>query len=257
MHKFQVIMLLFAIVGVAATLAAQAQSSMTAAQVRATLRSAGAFGHANFSGKTLHNLTLDGLDFSGANFRGADLFETSFRTATLAGANFSSANLSAVKFNNAHLRGANLRDTTLLTDAENADMREVNLSGANGYLIATGADLSGANFARARLSPEMQNQPMGQLHTILSQADLTGANLTGTDLTSATLENTKLVRVKAHNTKFTDTDLGNADFTGADLTGADFSGADVAGARFIGIRGRASMRGLASAKNVNEAVFKR
>lgn len=257
MHKHRVLLLLCAIIGIAATIAAQAQSSLTAAQVRATLRNSGSPSRANFSGKTLHNLTLDGLDFTGANFRGADLFETSFRSATLTATNFSSANLSAVKFNSAHMRGANLRNTTLLTDAENADMRQVNLSGANGYLIANGADLSGANFTRARLSPEMQNQPMGQLHTILSQADLTGANLTSTDLTSATIENAKLVRITARNTKFTDADLGNADFTGADLTGADFSGADVAGARFIAIRGRASMRGLASAKNLNEAVFKK
>ncbi|MGZ3553299.1 MAG: pentapeptide repeat-containing protein, partial [Vulcanimicrobiaceae bacterium] len=196
MLKRLIAVLVCTIGGIAATAAAD-QTSLTVAQVRAALHAAHPPAHANFSGKALHNLNLDGLDFSGVNFSNADLLETSFRSATLTGANFESANLSDVKFDNARLQHANLTGTTLLTGAANADMRGVNLSRAEGYLIASGANLTGANLSLAKLSPVMSNQPMGQLHTILSQADLSGANLSGTDLTSANCENAKFAHVNA------------------------------------------------------------
>jgi len=233
------------------------QRSLGAAQVRAELRAAASARRPpNFAHDRIFDQRLDGLDFRRADFRGADLLETSFRGAKLAGADFTRANMSAVKLANADARGANLAGATLLTTAENVDLRGANLTNASGYLIAPGGNLRGANLRGARLSPEMSNQPMGLLHTVLTQARLDGANLAHANLSFANLANASLRGADLRGTNFDEADLSRVDFSGADVTGADFTKADVTGARFVHVRGRSAMRGLATALGVEQATFR-
>jgi uncharacterized protein YjbI with pentapeptide repeats len=232
------------------------QASLTVAQVRAVVAAAKRGSPPNFAGKRLIELDLDHLSFRSANFAGADLLETSFRGADLSGASFAGANLSAVKLADANAQRANFSGVTFLTTAERVDMRSANLSRSTGYLIAPQGKLAGATLAHARLNPEMSNQPMGLLHTIFSSADLTGADLTATNLSFADLSSAKFIRVKAAGANFYQADLSRADFTGADLTNANFAKADLTGAVFANVRGRATMRGLKSARNADQAVFR-
>jgi uncharacterized protein YjbI with pentapeptide repeats len=236
----------------AATLVA-ASPSLTASQVRSALASA--HGHANFAGKRLTNLDLANLDFRGANFDRCNLFETNFRGAELSGASFVNAYLSATKFPDANLRGARLTGATLLTTAEGANFSGADLSRTTGYLIAPRATFVRANFAGARLGPEMSNQPTGLLHTILSQADLTGANLAGADLSFADLGSAKLSRANLRGANLSQANLSRADLTGAIVTGANVAKADLTLAIFTRVHGRASMRGLDSALNRDQATF--
>jgi len=228
--------------------------SLTLSQVRATLKAAP--GHANFAGKQIIDLDLGDLDFRGANFDRCNLFETTFHGANLSHASFVGAFLSAAKFPNANLQGARLTGATLLSTAEGANFSGADLSRTSGYLIAPQGRFVRANLSRARLRPDMTNQPMGLLHTILSQADLTDANLAGTDLTFANLTSAKFIRANLRGANFDQTDLSRADFDGADVAGANFSKADISQTVFTNVRGRASMRGLELALNRDQAIFK-
>ena len=49
--------------------------------------------------------------------------------------------------------------------------------------------------------------------------------------------------------------LSGADLSGADLTGAELTGANLEGAILKGVRGRADIKGLDSAQNVDKAIF--
>lgn len=228
--------------------------SLTASQVRATLK--GAHGHANFVGKRIINLDLGNLDFRGANFDRSNLFETTFHGGNLSHASFVGAFLSATKFPDANLQGARLTGATLLSTAERANFTGADLSHTTGYLISPQGRFVHANFSGAKLRPEMSNQPMGLLHTILSEADLTGANLAGADLGFANLSSAKFKHANLRGTNFDQADLSRANFDGADVTGANFSKADISLAVFTNLRGRTSMRGLELALNRDQAVFK-
>jgi uncharacterized protein YjbI with pentapeptide repeats len=229
-------------------------ASLTVAQVRATLKAG--HGHANFAGKRIINLDLGNLDFSGANFDRCNLFETTFHGGNLRHASFVGAFLSATKFPDANLQGARLTGATLLSTAERADFSGADLSHTTGYLISPQGRFVHANLSQAKLRPEMSNQPMGLLHTILSEANLTGANLAGTDLGFANLSSAKFVHANLRGVNFDQADLSRATFDGADVTGANFSKADLSLAVFTNLRGRNAMRGLELALNRDQAVFK-
>jgi len=70
---------------------------------------------------------------------------------------------------------------------------------------------------------------------MLEFADFTGANLNRANLMRA--------------------DLSATDFSGADLSHADLTGADLRDARLLGITGRDTIRGLATSKNLDTALF--
>ncbi len=233
--------------------AADEAESLTLAQVRARLRAMP--GHANFAGARLFRLELDGVDLHGANFKNANLSESNMRGANLTGASFIGAYLSATKFDRSDLRRARFAGATFLTTAEGANFSEADLSQTSGYLIAPSAIFTHANLSGAKLRPDMSNQPMGLLHTIFSQADLTGANLTGADLGFANLSSATLVRALVRGTSFDQADLTRADFRGADVTGAIFTQADIGQADFRHVTGRQAMRGLATARNRSDAKF--
>jgi uncharacterized protein YjbI with pentapeptide repeats len=232
--------------------AAADQASLSEADVRSAVH---AGKPANFAHKRLFQLDLDGLDLRHANFRGANLLESSLLGADLRGADFTSAYLAATKFARANMEHAILHGATLLSTAENVDLRAADLSNTSGYLIAPHGNLHGANLSHAKLSPDLSNQPMGLLHTILTSADLGRANLAGADLSFSDMSFADLRGANVRGARFEQADLGRADFTGADVTGADFAKADLDGTIFKGVHGRAAMRGLATAKNLDRAVF--
>ena len=103
--------------------------------------------------------------------------------------------------------------------------RKGGLSQAN----LTGADLSQANLTKADLTG-----------ADLSQANLTGADLTGADLEGVKLDSAILCRttmpdgkklyLNCKNANLTGADLSQAYLTGIDLTGATLGGADLTGA---------------------------
>jgi uncharacterized protein YjbI with pentapeptide repeats len=228
--------------------------SLTVSQVKAILKAA--HGHADFSGKTIVNLDLGNMDFRNAKFDRCNLFETTFHGSDLRGASFINAFLSATKFPDANLQGAHLRGATLLSTSERADFSGADLSHTMGYIIAPQGRFVRANLSQAKLRPEMSNQPMGLLHTILSQADLTDANLAGADLGFGDLASAKFHHANLRGTNFQQTNLARANFDGADVTNANFSQADISQAVFTNLRGRSSMRGLELALNRDQAVFK-
>jgi hypothetical protein len=227
--------------------------SLTAEQVRAMLRAG--HGHANFAGKRMFALDLGDLDFRNANFDRCNLFETSFHGSNLTGASFVGAYLSATKFPHAIVRGARLTGATLLSTAEEADFTGANFSRTTGYLVAPRGTLVNANFANAKLSPEMSNQPMGLLHTIFADANLRGANLSGADLSFADLSGANFSGANLRGAKLRQANLGRANFTDAILDGADVSGADIGETIFTRVRGRATLRGLDSTQNRDQAIF--
>jgi uncharacterized protein YjbI with pentapeptide repeats len=71
------------------------------------------------------------------------------------------------------------------------------------------------------------------------RADLTFSRFVGADLQGANLKKT---------------DLSQTDLTGADLTGADLTDADLYGAKLTGVKGLDTVKGLASAVNLDKAT---
>jgi len=112
--------------------------------------------------------------------------------------------------------GANLTD---------ADLSKARVIAAlnNATLVRT--KLEGTNFGADR-----GNQPMGLMFTNLTDADLSGADLSGSNLRKASL-------VRAN--------LTDANLAGADVSDANFDQAIVAG-----VRGKATVVGLATARNM-------
>ncbi|GGO62944.1 hypothetical protein GCM10012289_08700 [Nonomuraea cavernae] len=95
-----------------------------------------------------------------------------------------------------------------------------------------GADLTGANLALARLvGADLTGAKLAGADLI--GADLTGAKLTDADLTSADLIGAMLTRADLTDAILADADLTGALLTRADLTGAMLADADLTGARLI------------------------
>jgi uncharacterized protein YjbI with pentapeptide repeats len=177
--------------------------------------------------------------------------------ANLSNAQLHDANLSSVRLDHAEVSRASLRGATLLTTADDADFRGADLSQTSGYLIASEADLRDARIRHAHLAPEMSNQPMGMLHTVLAHANLARADVSFSDLSFADVSYASFRGAILKAVNFRGADLSGADFTGADVTGANFSQADLAGAVFARILGRSAMKGLRTSRNLEQAVFRR
>jgi uncharacterized protein YjbI with pentapeptide repeats len=185
------------------------------------------------------------------------MFEAILVGADLSQARMDGANLSSVKLDRAKASGALMRGVTFLTTAADANFEGADLSRSSGYLIAPGALMRHSIIRRAKLAPDLSNQPMGMLHTILSRANLEGADLSFSDLSFADLNYADFRKAIVRGTNFHGADLSGADFTGADVTGANFAQADLTDAVFVGVRGRSAMRGLGAARNLDTAIFRR
>ena len=229
-------------------------ADFSAEQVREILASASHDKPADLSGKSLENLDLSNLDFKRANLSGANLFGAKLVGANLAGANLSGAKLDLAwimrtNFTNADLSHASLLGLVVssgldISPAEAAVFRGANFSGAHIIARLSRFDLSGANFANAKMGADMKNQSMGLMRADLSGSNLSGANFSGADLSRALMRFADLTGANLSGANLTGADLSGADLTGADLTGADATEADLGGAVLKNVRGLETVKGL-------------
>ncbi len=245
--------------GLASTSATAAELSIE--QVRATLRAASPSMPANLAGKDLSDLDMSGLDFRNADLRGASFFgsklvQADMRGAMLEGANLNGSWLMGTDFTGANLNRASLLSVVILGGSvktvpifKNAQMR-----GAKIIADLPGADLSGADFTSAMVGVNIKNQGMGQMRTVLSNANLVGAVLIDADFNRAEMSFCNLRGADLRGANFFRVKLGGADLTGADVTGADFSEADVEGTVFQDTKGFAEAKGLGLAKNAGRLI---
>jgi uncharacterized protein YjbI with pentapeptide repeats len=230
-----------------------AAADLDAARVRQILAAATPGRPADFSGKSLEELDLSGLDFRGAKLAHANLF-----AAKLVGANFTGADLSGAKldlawimradFSHANLSGASCLGLVVASGldysaAEAPTFRGANFSGAHVIARLARFDLRGADFHGANMAPDLRNQSMGLMRADLSGADLAGANFEKADLGSALLRFANLKGANLIGANLSEADLAGADLTGADLTGANAAGADFKDAILRDVRGLDTVKG--------------
>ncbi len=233
-------------------------ADLTADQVREMVASATLAKPANFAGKSLENLDLSNVDFKQANLSGTNLFGAKLVGADLSGANLSGAKLDLAwimrtNFTNADLSHASLLGLVVssgldISPAEAPVFRGANLSGAHIIARLSQFDLSGANFANARMGADMKNQSMGLMRADLSGANLAGANFSKADLSRALMRFTNLTGANLSGANLTGADLSGADLNGADLTGADATEADLGGAFLKNVRGLETVKGVTPPK---------
>jgi uncharacterized protein YjbI with pentapeptide repeats len=233
-------------------------ADLNAEQVRAVLASVAPTEPVDLSGKSLENLDLSNLDFKQANLSGANLFGAKLTGADLSGANLSGAKLDLAWIMRANFTNADLSNASLLglvvssgldiSPAEAAVFRGANFSGAHIIARLSRFDLSGANFANAKMGADMKNQSMGLMRADLSGSNLSGANFSGADLSRALMRFADLTGADLRNADLTGADLSGADLTDADLTGADATEADLGGAVLKNVRGLETVRGLSPPK---------
>ena len=233
-------------------------ADLNAEQVRDILASAAPDKPADLSGKALENLDLSNLDFKRANLSGANFFGAKLVGADLSGANLSGAKLDLAWVMRANFTNADLSNASLLglvvssgldiLPAEAAVFRGANFSGAHIIARLSRFDLSGANFANAKMGADMKNQSMGLMRADLSGSNLSGANFAGADLSRALMRFADLTGANLSGADLTGADLSGADLTGADLTAADATEADLGGAVLKDVRGLDRVKGLSPPK---------
>lgn len=235
------------VLALARRLAASDQAPrLTRDQVLAALGDASEHAPADLSGSDLSGLDLSGVNFKRAilsrcrlvqtNLAAANLFATQLDEVEATDVNLAAAVLDGAVLRGADLRRANLRGASLYaTILTGADLTEADLSDARLIVAAANARLARARLVGARLGADPGNQPMGVMRT-----DLTGADLTDADLRGADLRKVNLTR---------------ANVTGADLTDVNIAGAVLNGTVLRRIRGWDRIRGLDSARNIEQAIF--
>jgi uncharacterized protein YjbI with pentapeptide repeats len=232
-------------------------ANVTLDQVKIALAGAKPGHPADLAGKSLRNLDLSGLDFTGADLAHANLFGAKLADANLTGADLSGANLNLSWLIHANFTDANLTGASLVAPvvAQNLDAQKgeipifkgANLTGARVQARFTGGDLRGAKFTGGDVSAHLNNQSMGLMHTEMGSADLAGA-----DFSHANLGHADLSFADLHGARFTGADLTRADLTGADASGADFAGANLDGTEMADTK-LFGATGLAGARNLKQA----
>lgn len=199
-----------------------------------------------------------GQDMSGIDFRGADLFYTHMRDVNLSGSNFENANLDLAIMPGTNLEGANFRNARLnITELGDAILKGADLTETEFIVKAKGADFEGATLVRIKGGANMNNQSMGMLRTILDYANLKNANLQDADISFCTMKFGNLMNANLNGANLTWCDLSKADFTGADLTNANLTKAKLTGTIFKNIKGKDTIIGLDTARDIKSAEFDR
>ena len=227
-------------------------------QVREILALAAPDKPADLSRKSLENLDLSNVDFKRANLSGANLFGAKLVGADLSGTNLSGAKLDLAWIMRANFTNADLSNASLLglvvssgldiSPAEAPVFRGANFSGAHIIARLSRFDLSGANFANAKMGADMKNQSMGLMRADLSGSNLSGANFSGADLSRALMRFADLTGANLSRANLMGADLSGADLTDADLTGADATEADLGGAVLKNVRGLETVKGFSPPK---------
>lgn len=199
-----------------------------------------AAGIRDFSGITLCEANLRGIDLSGADLSRAQFSISDLSKANLSGTNLNEARLNVTRLYGANLSNAQLKNTFLnVANLVRADLREAQLQQANlvraellraqlSYANVEDADLHNADLREAIL-----------IGTNLSRCNLNEANLQDADLTSAILEQASLKGANLAKTNLQGAQLLLAEMRKANLSGANLSGADLRGAnlRWVNLKG--------------------
>ena len=189
----------------------------------------------------LAQLDLTGANFELSNLTSAHLRESTLTNANLSGANLTSASLGSSKLTNANLSGANLTSA----DLYNTTLTDANLTGA----LVRGAGF-GSTTSRGFTQSQLQSTASYQAkdlrgvnlaHNNLSGWDFSGQNLTGlflsknvfwpaSNLTNANLSGANLTSAELFQTTLTNANLSGANLTFAFLNTSTLTNANLSGA---------------------------
>jgi len=219
----------------------------------------------DLSSRNLRDLDMSGLDFKHADLSRSDLFGADLTNADLSSTDLRAARLDRIviigaRFDHANLSGASLLRPSAFSSLaapskEGVSFVEADLSGAKIFGRFNRADMRRANLTGATLAPFGRTGFIEHIwRTELLGANLSQATLTGANLTHALLAFANLRGADLAGAVLKKADLSRADLTGANLTGADLSEADLDGAILTGVRGLNTVLGLTSARNVETVV---
>lgn len=224
------------------------EAELTRAEVEALIASA--------AGRPvdLVDRSLNGLDLSGLDLAAADLTRAKLNRAKLRGTRLAGAKLDLAWGMQADLTDADLSRASLMqAQFPGAILDRADLGGAVVIANLEGASLLGTRLAGAMGSPDMRNQSMGLIRTVLRQAKLDGADLSGASLQRADLEFAKLRGAVLTGADLTRAKLGGADLTGAHVGGLDVGMADLASTVLYDLVDGDAMIGLDTAYNLNRS----
>ena len=234
-------------------------------EVTAAFFKANAGQRVDFSGRTLRDLDLSGLDFHQALLSGSDLFGADLTNANLTGVDLAGGNLNRTTVIRADFSGANLKGATFMRPSVSttleydvaeapkfagADMRNIRMT-----TKMIGADFRGANLSGAQMGPHEPRADLSSMPaSILKSCDFSGAILTDVDLSRAVLTFSRFVGADLRRASLELADLSKVDLSGADLTGADLTDANLDGANLAGVKGFDTVRGRDTIKNLDRAL---
>ena len=136
------------------------------------------------------------------------------------------ADLSDMLLSNCNLSNSFLRNVNV----SGADLSETDLSGATLW----GANLSGARLVSANLSRSRLDYANFSEHTVLENANLSGANLEGVCLSDANLSGADLSRSELLNANLSGANLDSADLSEAKLIDSNLANTNLVCAKLIG-----------------------
>jgi len=246
----------------------QNDADFTVRQITSALFKAKPGERLDYSHHILTYLDLAGLDFKGAKLAHSDLYGTDFTGANLKGSDLSHTRLNRSVLIRADLSGADLTGATIFRPTVYSDLSAnladaprfagANLTGIRVMANLSGADFRGANMTKADFSP-LESRP-GQgtitslMKNVLKSCDFSGAELKGANFDRADLTFSRFVGADLKGANLAKTDLSKTDLTGADLTGADLTHANLYGAILTGAKGLDTVKGLATAINLDKAT---
>ena len=161
----------------------------------------------------------------GTDFTGKDLGNLDLTWTNLSGSNFTNAN-----FNGSNMRGANLKNSNITNSTfGNAELAEVRSGGVTGsfttsrqYYQMVGGFLIGP-------SVNLWNENLSGFN--LTNANLWGAQLSGTNFSNANLTNANLSFGLTQATNFSNATLSKVNLNGTVMTGANFTGTSLSNAK--------------------------
>ena len=210
----------------------------------------------DLSGIDLSNLNLNSVNLSNSLLSGTNISNTNFANSVLKGIRSSKLIGSPISLpaswvvangylvgpgadlTGANLKGANLTGTSFCGTTVTGVMSGGVTVGStanlcipivNGYILADGVNLSGADFSNADFLPYLLKGIGGFAGDNLTNANFTGARILGYSFANSDLTGANFTNSNATSANFTNAILSNVNFSGTLLTGATFTGAKSSG----------------------------
>lgn len=200
----------------------------------------------------LHNMEMEGANFSESDLNRADLglsfaMNADFSYTSMIAANLYFLDLENANLQEAHLQFANMEGICLShARLDGANLQHADLKVYHHLISQTvlycGQYLTSSGILDNRPTPI----PANLSGAVLTNANLTGAYLNGADLADANLSGANLTGANLSGADLTDANLSGANLTGANLSGADLTFVDLAGANLSHVK--VSPEQLAKAK---------